>query len=83
MPAYILALLCVTVIKMCNETTSMALLAQAEGALDTLPVTYSLYGVVVHLDSGGSTMWGHYIAYVKGPDGRWFCCDDERITEVG
>ena len=45
------------------------------------PVTYSLFGVVVH--SGGSMHSGHYYCYVKGPTGHWYEMDDETVTQCG
>ena len=41
--------------------------------------TYTLYGVVVHLDWGGSAHSGHYVSYVRLLDGRWCKCDDGRV----
>ncbi len=50
--------------------------------LDTGPLRYSLYGVVVHLDHMNSTTFGHYVSYVcKGGD-RWFDCDDTQVTTM-
>ena len=46
------------------------------------PPTYTLYGVVVHLDWGGSAHSGHYVSYVRLLDGRWCKCDDGRIEET-
>ena len=43
------------------------------------PPTYTLYGVVVHLDWGGSAHSGHYVSYVRLLDGRWCKCDDGRV----
>ena len=45
------------------------------------PPTYTLYGVVVHLDWGGSAHSGHYVSYVRLLDGRWCKCDDGRVEE--
>eukprot|EP00756_Hemistasia_phaeocysticola_P020588 Hpha_TRINITY_DN15726_c0_g3::TRINITY_DN15726_c0_g3_i1::g.40208::m.40208/K11855/USP36_42; ubiquitin carboxyl-terminal hydrolase 36/42 len=41
---------------------------------------YRLYGVVVH--QGYSLAFGHYYAYVRSCDGKWFCCDDSNVSEV-
>eukprot|EP01025_Chloroclados_australasicus_P008485 TRINITY_DN1301_c2_g1_i1.p1 TRINITY_DN1301_c2_g1~~TRINITY_DN1301_c2_g1_i1.p1 ORF type:complete len:995 (-),score=153.32 TRINITY_DN1301_c2_g1_i1:1271-4255(-) len=41
---------------------------------------YQLYGVVVHL--GHSLHGGHYIAYVRAGNGRWFRMDDENVCAV-
>ena len=54
----------------------------SKGGLDAGPAEYSLYGVVVHLDQMNSTTFGHYIAFVKGGDGRWYLCDDEEVKPV-
>ena len=51
-------------------------------ALDRGPARYSLFGVVVHLDSSNSTMFGHYVSYVRNEEGTWFLCDDSHVTEV-
>lgn len=29
-----------------------------------------------------STTYGHYVAYVRGGDGRWYLCDDDSIVPV-
>jgi ubiquitin carboxyl-terminal hydrolase 36/42 len=50
--------------------------------MDTGDVRYQLYGVLVHMDSGGSTSCGHYVAYVRLPDGTWHLCDDARVGQV-
>jgi len=39
---------------------------------------YTLLGVVVHLDKGGSASSGHYISYVR-VGGDWYLCDDEAV----
>ncbi|KAI8082314.1 hypothetical protein BDF21DRAFT_338336 [Thamnidium elegans] len=41
---------------------------------------YSLYAVVVHLGPGCDS--GHYYAYVKSPEGKWYCMDDEDVQEA-
>ncbi|KAI8089985.1 uncharacterized protein BX664DRAFT_334380 [Halteromyces radiatus] len=41
---------------------------------------YHLYAVLVHLGYGCDS--GHYFAYVKAPDGKWFRMDDEEVTPV-
>ena len=38
--------------------------------------SYRLCGVVVHHDVGGSTNYGHYIAFVRRGT-NWFCLDDD------
>lgn len=54
----------------------------AEGSIDPSPSGYTLYGVVVHLNHMNSTMYGHYVAYVKSEDQRWYLCDDSQVTQV-
>ena len=41
--------------------------------------TYKLFALTEHI---GSLDEGHYIAYTKRHDGRWFEFNDERIKEV-
>ncbi|KAI7867804.1 hypothetical protein BDF14DRAFT_1881423 [Spinellus fusiger] len=41
---------------------------------------YRLYAVLVHLGSGCSS--GHYYAFVKSPEGKWYRMDDEDVTQV-
>jgi len=41
---------------------------------------YELYGVCNH---SGSTMGGHYTAYVKNANGKWYHFNDTSVTEVG
>jgi len=43
--------------------------------------TYSLYGVVVHLDKFNIASYGHYISFIKIV-GRWYCTDDAKVEEV-
>jgi ubiquitin carboxyl-terminal hydrolase 2 len=40
---------------------------------------YTLYGVCNH---SGSTMGGHYTAYVENANGKWYEFNDTRITEI-
>ncbi|KAF9057931.1 hypothetical protein BJ165DRAFT_1521265 [Panaeolus papilionaceus] len=40
--------------------------------------TYSLYGVICH--AGGGPNSGHYFAYVKGKEGRWWEMNDESVS---
>jgi hypothetical protein len=44
-----------------------------------IPQWYRLVGFVSHI--GTSISSGHYIAYTKYPNGRWYECNDETITE--
>lgn len=39
---------------------------------------YRLYGVLVHM--GSTCGSGHYYAYVKSSDNRWYCMDDEDVS---
>ncbi|KAI8067681.1 uncharacterized protein B0P05DRAFT_552533 [Gilbertella persicaria] len=41
---------------------------------------YRLYAVLVHFGHGCDS--GHYIAYVKAPNGQWYLMDDEDVTPV-
>lgn len=40
---------------------------------------YDLYGVCNH---SGSTMGGHYTAYVKNANGKWYHFNDTRVSEI-
>ncbi|KAG6842045.1 hypothetical protein C0991_003571 [Blastosporella zonata] len=40
--------------------------------------SYSLYGVICHAGSGPNS--GHYYAYVKSKDGRWWEMNDESVS---
>ena len=42
---------------------------------------YRLFGVMVH--EGASVHSGHYVAWVRGTNGAWLLCDDERVSQVG
>jgi hypothetical protein len=44
------------------------------------PVEYDLTGVVVH--HGSTTHSGHYIAYVKAPNGSWYEMNDSCVSQV-
>ncbi|KAL0088968.1 hypothetical protein J3Q64DRAFT_1637566 [Phycomyces blakesleeanus] len=41
---------------------------------------YRLYAVLVHFGGGCSS--GHYYAYVKSPEGKWYRMDDEDVALV-
>lgn len=43
-------------------------------------VEYELISVVAH--SGHSIKHGHYVSYVRQPDGTWAECNDEQVTQV-
>jgi len=43
--------------------------------------SYSLYGVVCHL--GGGPNSGHYFAFVKSKDGRWWEMNDDAVSMIG
>eukprot|EP00951_Prasinocladus_malaysianus_P019267 scaffold155583_cov20-Prasinocladus_malaysianus.AAC.1 len=64
-----------------SETLDVADL-RAIGCIDEEPQNYALYGVVVHIDHMNSTMYGHYIAYIRCNDGNWYLCDDSSVTKV-
>ncbi|KAK9866536.1 hypothetical protein WJX84_011697 [Apatococcus fuscideae] len=60
-----------------------------EPTLDLAPYTshpkggsqmYNLYALIVH--HGRSVSSGHYIAYVKAPNGYWWLCDDTNLKQV-
>jgi len=42
--------------------------------------SYSLYGVICH--AGGGPNSGHYFAYVKSREGRWWEMNDESVSPV-
>ena len=44
---------------------------------------YTLTAFIVHQGArgpGGHAQAGHYVAYVKCSDNRWWCCDDKNIS---
>ncbi|KAL4420926.1 hypothetical protein ABPG77_001409 [Micractinium sp. CCAP 211/92] len=51
--------------------------AVAAMAADPGACLYDLYAVVCHR---GSFQGGHYVAYVKAADQRWYLCDDAWVT---
>ncbi|XP_019445403.1 PREDICTED: ubiquitin carboxyl-terminal hydrolase 17 [Lupinus angustifolius] len=51
------------------------------GTKDKSPL-YSLYAVVVHLDTMAAAFSGHYVCYVKNMQGEWFKIDDSRVEPV-
>ena len=40
---------------------------------------YELYGVCNH---SGSVLGGHYTAYIKNANNKWYHCNDTFVTEV-
>ena len=44
------------------------------------PPQYLLYGIIVHISPFSAG--GHYVAFVKAGDGKWYECDDSNVTEV-
>eukprot|EP01024_Parvocaulis_polyphysoides_P014659 TRINITY_DN16120_c0_g2_i1.p1 TRINITY_DN16120_c0_g2~~TRINITY_DN16120_c0_g2_i1.p1 ORF type:complete len:436 (+),score=88.52 TRINITY_DN16120_c0_g2_i1:787-2094(+) len=54
----------------------------ADDAMDVENATYTLYGVIEHINIGLSLSFGHYIGYVKGGDNNWYMCNDEKVFEV-
>ena len=57
-----------------NFLTQFNLTTEMDGAID-----FDLFAVVIH---SGSLIGGHYTAYVKTPDQKWFYADDSAITPV-
>ncbi|MED6209044.1 hypothetical protein PIB30_050842 [Stylosanthes scabra] len=51
------------------------------GTKDKSPL-YSLYAVVVHLDTMNTSFSGHYICYVKNIQGEWFRTNDSKVEPV-
>ncbi|KAF1873313.1 hypothetical protein Lal_00027351 [Lupinus albus] len=51
------------------------------GTKDKSPL-YSLYAVVVHLNTMATAFSGHYVCYVKNMQGEWFKIDDSRVEPV-
>ena len=47
---------------------------------ETCHATYQLVGVLSH--KGNSADGGHYVAWVRKDDGKWFLFDDHHVTEV-
>ncbi|KAJ6804059.1 ubiquitin carboxyl-terminal hydrolase 19-like [Iris pallida] len=43
---------------------------------------YSLYAVVVHLDTLNASFFGHYICYIKDFEGHWYRIDDCKVSSV-
>ena len=41
---------------------------------------YDLYGICNHI--GGSGTHGHYTAFVKNANGKWYLFDDQNVSEV-
>lgn len=44
--------------------------------------TYSLYGVVVHVDMLNASYFGHYICYTKDFRGNWYRIDDCEVIAL-
>ena len=49
-------------------------------AMDTT-YKYELYALCMHI-GGESTTYGHYVAYCKAADKKWYRYDDEHVKEV-
>ncbi|XP_075522235.1 ubiquitin carboxyl-terminal hydrolase 15-like isoform X2 [Primulina tabacum] len=49
---------------------------------DDIPPLYTLYAVVVHLDTSNASFSGHYISYVRDLQGNWFKIDDTEVQPV-
>eukprot|EP01025_Chloroclados_australasicus_P043353 TRINITY_DN462_c0_g1_i3.p1 TRINITY_DN462_c0_g1~~TRINITY_DN462_c0_g1_i3.p1 ORF type:complete len:757 (-),score=84.17 TRINITY_DN462_c0_g1_i3:342-2612(-) len=54
----------------------------ADDAMDTGPPSYSLYGVIEHLNNGFTSSSGHYLGYVNGGNNKWYLCNDEKVYEI-
>ena len=54
----------------------------APAALDGGPARYRLYGIIVHEGTCNSPHSGHYVAYVRGADGRWWECNDAQVGHL-
>ncbi|GMK57015.1 hypothetical protein CspeluHIS016_0308550 [Cutaneotrichosporon spelunceum] len=63
---------------MVDQNVSSALRRLAD--LEAEGTTYRLSGVICHHGYGPHS--GHYTAYVRGPDGKWFEADDEEVRQV-
>ena len=44
------------------------------------PINYELYGIIVH--QGHTSIFGHYIAYVRASNGLWYKCNDSQVVQV-
>lgn len=44
------------------------------------PVEYELYGIIVH--EGQSSVFGHYVAYIRAANGLWYKCNDAMVSQV-
>ena len=44
------------------------------------PLMYELYGIIVH--QGHSSVYGHYVAYVRAANGLWYFCNDASVAQV-
>ncbi|TVU09872.1 hypothetical protein EJB05_43369, partial [Eragrostis curvula] len=51
-------------------------------AADDYTPVYKLYAVVVHRDVMNATTSGHYVCYVKDPQGKWHEMDDSKVKPV-
>ncbi|KAK3133561.1 hypothetical protein QOZ80_6AG0538070 [Eleusine coracana subsp. coracana] len=51
-------------------------------ATDDYTPVYKLYAVVVHRDVMNATSSGHYVCYVKDPQGKWHEMDDSKVKPV-
>ncbi|XP_062193160.1 ubiquitin carboxyl-terminal hydrolase 17-like [Phragmites australis] len=51
-------------------------------ATDDYAPMYKLYAVVVHHDVMNADISGHYVCYVKDPQGKWHEMDDSKVKPV-
>ena len=73
--------------KSTKEITYTAQLDLAEymsgaGEDDPSDAQYTLYAVMVHQELSVGTTTGHYYAFVRLSDDRWYKCDDGEVTKV-
>lgn len=47
-----------------------------------IPPLYTLYAVVVHMDTLNASFSGHYVSYVKDLQGNWLRIDDSEVQPV-
>ncbi|KAL6655422.1 hypothetical protein ACP70R_006248 [Stipagrostis hirtigluma subsp. patula] len=57
-------------------------LSEFMSATDDYAPVYKLYAVVVHHDVMNSAVSGHYVCYVKDPQGMWHEMDDSKVKPV-
>ncbi|CAO3633604.1 unnamed protein product [Cunninghamella echinulata] len=68
------------VTKFIHYTETLNMDSYTSKGVDHQYTTYQLYAVLVH--SGYGCDSGHYYAYVKAPNGKWYCMDDDDVSPV-